>query len=118
MQLNTLSNWLRFFVEEDSSFEFKEWTIRMHSFSDDKASLVFEKFEEKSPSHPPLLTKYIIGTDQHPTKLMACILFLAEQDFDLEKILSSLENMSLEESDSVSIGHLGNFNIAVMKFGE
>ncbi|WP_338844604.1 hypothetical protein V8J88_13250 [Massilia sp. W12] len=114
--LSTISDWLTFLPSVDGELEHGEWIIRIHSFSDDKASLVFEKEFYESNKHAPGLTKYILTTPAGKNHLLHILHFLESNEFNLQKILSSLEGMEFDEVDEVCLGKYGDYQFMAMKF--
>ena len=118
MQLEALSAWLRFLTSADGFAEFGEWSVFIHSFSDDAASLVFEKYDYTGTnSARPQTTKYIVAPPEEENSLFCILEFLKENNYSLKQINSALLGMAVVNDADFDYGILGNFRILVMNLG-
>lgn len=116
VQLESLAEWLRFLTNEQGAGESDDRRVFIHSFSDDAATLVFEKYEAIGTAAPKV-TKYIVGCSGNENRLYAIIQFLAENSFSCNKIWQALESMPIRRGDEADDGTLGSFNVLIMKLG-
>ncbi len=118
MQLESLSDWIVFFNSENKIHEFGHWSVIAHSHDDKHSTLLFEKYNHRNPSvdHPMEIDQYIIPNDRQSNKLFSNILFLADFEFSLEKIIYALMHVKLEKNGAAFTGLLNGAEIALMKF--
>lgn len=118
MQLETLSSWLKFLTSDDGFAKFGEWSVFIHSFSDDAASLVFERYDYKGTNpERPRTTKYIVAPPEGENALFAILKFLNENHYSFNKTTIALMNMPVINETDFDYGILGNFRIIVMNLG-
>jgi hypothetical protein len=90
MQLETLSAWLRFLTSDDGFVEFQDWSVFIHSFSDEAASLVFEKYDPPAPNATrPRTTKYIVAPSETENALFSILIFLKENNCSFKKLVTT-----------------------------
>ena len=114
--LSTISDWLAFLPSVEGEQEYQDWIIRIHSFSNEHARLVFEKELHEDGKNVPGLLKYILSCPAGVNSLQYILKFLEVHGFSLEKILAALDCMQVIEDEDACYGVSGEFHFTVMKF--
>lgn len=118
MQLETLSDWIKFFASEDKIHDVGQWTVVAHSYDDHDSTLMFEKYSHRTPSpeNPVKIKQFIIANDRNDNQIFSNLLFLADHQFSLSKIIDGLEHVDLHEAGTALAGELNGTRLALMTF--
>ncbi|MEN9867901.1 MAG: hypothetical protein RL748_3491 [Pseudomonadota bacterium] len=118
MQLETLSDWIEFFTSEDKIHDAGEWSVVAHSYDDHDSTLMFENYSHRTPSpeNPTKIKQFIIANDRNKNQLFSNMLFLADHEFSLKKIIDGLEHVELSEAGAALVGEVNGTRLALMTF--
>ena len=118
MQLDTLSDWIQFFASEDKIHDLGDWTVLAHSYDDHDSTLMFEQYSHRTPTsdNPVKIKQFIIANDRNENQLFSNLLFLADHEFSLQRIISGLEHIELHEAGAALVGELNGTRLALMTF--
>lgn len=79
---------------------------------------MFENYSHRTPSpeNPTKIKQFIIANDRNKNQLFSNMLFLADHEFSLQKIINELDLVELSEAGAGLVGELNRTRLALMTF--